>query len=408
MTANFVDAKFLPLYNEFSKQGMRLKTSDVTSKKPTKSNRERRVLLGLVDYYIQTGKPVGSNTLKEEGFEEISSATIRNYFANLEKQGYLVQQHSSGGRIPTNLAFRLYTQECETLHPATLNAAQEETIIQLRQSESREITLYLQGAAEKLSQMTKTAVFLSAPRFDNDLIIDLKLIGIDHQRCLAIIVTDFGVIQTEVLPIDKKLSAFTLKRIEEYFHWRLTGHDKPENLAKEEEQLAQQFYNEIMVRYIVNYSNFTNEEIFKTGFSNLLVYPEFHHTTTLANSLALFENSQRVRLLLKDCIKHKNLKCWIGEDLSPYSLSHPDCTAIAIPYKIGQQIVGALGLLGPIRMPYATNFQLLRQFSDSISETLTRNIFKFKISFRQPHPETADNEKMLSHSQMMLLENKPQ
>ena len=370
----------------------------------SKQSREKKVLTGLIEYFIKTGKPVGSNTLKEEGFEEISSATIRNYFVNLEKEGYLIQQHSSGGRIPTNKAFRYYVDEMANQETG-LSKAETKIILELKDFESREIALYLQNAAEKLSDLTNTAVFLSAPRFDNDFITEIKLVPIDNQRCLAIIVTDFGIIQTEILSVERKLSAFTAKRIEEYFHWRITNLNKPENLTREEEFCAQQFYNEIMVRYIVNYSNFTHEEIFKTGFSKLLTYPEFHHTETLANSLALFENSQRVRHLLKDSIKHKQTKCWIGEDLTPFTLSTPDCAAIVSPYRINQQIVGAIGLLGPVRMPYAQNLTLIKNFVESISETLTRNIFKYKISFRQPHHETYDN--LLSHSQLMLLENKP-
>ena len=85
-----------------------LKTPAITQKKG-KQQREHDVLLGLVDYYIQTGKPVGSNTLKEAGFDNLSSATIRNYFASLDDNGYLTQQHTSGGRIPTDKALRLYT-----------------------------------------------------------------------------------------------------------------------------------------------------------------------------------------------------------------------------------------------------------------------------------------------------------
>ena len=83
----------------------------VTVKRVGKQDRERKVLLGLVEYYIQTGKPVGSNALKESGFGDLSSATIRNYFAHLEETGYLIQSHSSGGRIPTDLAYRIYADE---------------------------------------------------------------------------------------------------------------------------------------------------------------------------------------------------------------------------------------------------------------------------------------------------------
>lgn len=80
-------------------------------KKMSKEEREKTVLLGLVDHYIREGKPVGSNTLKDVGFQDLSSATLRNYFSILEDQGYLHQQHISGGRIPTAAAYRIYAQE---------------------------------------------------------------------------------------------------------------------------------------------------------------------------------------------------------------------------------------------------------------------------------------------------------
>lgn len=381
----------------------------ITIKKTSKSDREKKVLLGLIEYFLKTGKPVGSNTLKEAGFEDLSSATIRNYFANLEEEGYLSQQHSSGGRIPTNLAYRFYAKEYENSHTA-LSEDDEKKLQELRSSETREIAHYLQQAAESLSLMTQMAVFLSAPRFDSDFILEIKLISIDHSRCLCIIITDFGAVQTEILHVDSKLSAFSTKRIEGYFHWRLSGQDKPENLTKEEEYLAQRLYNELLVRYIVSYSNFSDDEIYRTGFSKLLSYTDFQDTTILANSLALFENAHSMRLLLKECSKGHKLKFWIGEDLAPYSSRTPHCTVLAFPYYINKQCVGSFGLLGPIRMPYRQLFSLMNDFSLSMSEALTRNIYKFKISFRQPEPgnlsiNSQENCK-LGHSKLMLLEDK--
>ena len=88
-----------------------MKAIKTQPKKSGKTDRERKVLIGLVEHYIQTGKPVGSNVLKDVGFDDLSSATIRNYFAHLEEEGYLAQQHSSGGRIPTDQAFKLYANE---------------------------------------------------------------------------------------------------------------------------------------------------------------------------------------------------------------------------------------------------------------------------------------------------------
>jgi heat-inducible transcriptional repressor len=384
-----------------------MKEKTIVGKRPGKHDRERKVLLGLVEYYLKSNKPVGSNTLKEAGFGDLSSATIRNYFAHLEEEGYLSQQHASGGRIPTHKAFRLYANEyveTETCSP------EDDLFHNLRNGETHEIAAYLQKAAETLSTLSKNAVFLSSPRFDHDFIVGLKLVPIDHARCLCIMITDFGVIKTEVIPVDNKFSSFAVKRIESYFHWRLTGNDKPTQLDHEEERFAQAIYNEIMVRYIVGYSNFSNEEIYRTGFSQLLNYPEFHDPLSLSSSLALFENTHSMQLLLKECSKMNRLKFWIGDDLSPVTADTPYCSVIAIPYHINQQSIGALGILGPARMPYRELFGMMRAFSASISTALTKSVYKFKIKFRQPQPGTAyipsEVKPLLGHSSLMLLEDK--
>lgn len=379
------------------------------TKRSAKQERERKILLGLIEHYLKTGKPVGSNTLKEAGFGDLSSATIRNYFAHLEEEGYLAQQHSSGGRIPTAQAYRLYAQEYVDRDLLSVSL-EEAPYDELRHEETREITAYLQKAAETLSHLTNSAVFMSAPRFDHDFIIGLKLMPIDPVRCLCVMITDFGVVLTEILPTEKKLSAFTVKRIENYFHWRLTGNDKPENLEPEEELIAQKFYNELMVRFIVGYSNFSDEEIYRTGFSKLLTYPEFHNPLSLATSLALFENAQSMRLLLKECSTVDHLKFWIGEDLIPYTSEIPNCTVLAIPYHINHQPVGSIGILGTMRMPYRNYFGILRTFSECINIALTKNIFKHKISFRQSKSGTPflqkDEHPMIGQSRLMLLEDK--
>lgn len=375
-------------------------------KKMNKEGREKRVLLALVEYYIQTGKPVGSSSLKEVDIGDLSSATIRNYFARLEQEGYLIQQHTSGGRIPTEKAFRYYAKE--NVESRELPPEVKERCQTIENHDSRKITSYLQQAAEELGRLTHSAIFLSAPRFDHDSITTIKFISIDNTHGLCIIITDFGVIKTEIVYVDKKLSAFSIKRIEDYFQWRLTGHNPPDHIEPDEERLAQKIYNELVVRYIVGYSNFTDYEIYRTGFSHLITYPEFHDATQLATSLSLFENSHSMRLLLKECSKHNAMKFWIGTDLESYSTLTPNCAILAIPYRIATQPVGAIGLLSSMRIPYDKLFPLLYLFSDMISETITRNIYKFKIKFRHPHESpalAAENTQLLSQAEPLLLEN---
>lgn len=381
--------------------------SESTGRRSEKQNREHRVLLGLIDYYLKTGKPVGSATLQEAGFEDLSTATIRNYFAQLEKEGFLSQPHTSGGRVPTHEAYRTYAKEYNDSTEVPLEY--EAVLKELRLAETREIASYLQQAAEKLSELTQTAVFLSAPRFDHDYIVECKLMPLDHYRCLCVILTDFGMVKTEVLQVDTKLSAFACKRIESYFHWRLTGSDQPEPF--EEEALAQKIYNELILRYVVNYSNFIDPELYRTGFSRLLNYPDFRDVSALSTTLSLFEDTHHLRRLIKECCRVGQLKWWIGDQLTSSVAPEPNCAMIASPYFIHQTIGGAVGLLGPTRIPYRELFGIMRAFSSSISEALTRNLYKFQITFRQPHSGThmlgsKDYQLMMDQPPVMMLESK--
>lgn len=379
---------------------MKAQNPTSSKKKSSKKERERLVLMGLIEYYINTGLPVGSNTLKEAGFENLSSATIRNYFAELEKQGYLKQQHTSGGRIPTEAAFRLYAEEAQGA--TTVTEFQHQQIESLRLEETREIASYMQDAVEQLCDLTNCAGFVSAPRFDHDFVRDIKMMEIDEQRCLFALITDFGVVQTEVLHVDTKLTAFAVKRIEEYFRWRITGHDEPQNLEYEEEELAQRLYNELMVRYVISYSTFTDEDIYRTGFSKLLAYSEFHDAANLANSMTVLESKQALRLLLRECSGTGQVRFWIGEDLKTVSTVSPECAVITCPYMINHQPVGAVGLMCPIRIDYKNLFGVMKTFTEAISKTLTDSIYKFKISYRQPTHEMG----FLIQQEQRLLEDK--
>lgn len=380
----------------------------LTPKKPAKTQRERLILFELVDLYLKTGKPIGSNTLRENwSMGELSSATIRNYFAKLEEEGYLKQQHSSGGRIPTPLAYQVYAEA--HLNQPILAEAEKNWIREHLVKETREIASYLQHCAESLSEISHCAVFLSAPRFDQDFLLDVKLVSIDHNRILSILITDFGMIRTEIMHTEKKIGTFLLKRLENYFIWKLTGLEKPK-LDSQEEILAEKLYKEVMLRHIVNYTNFSSEDLFQAGFSKLLSYPDFNDAAALASGLSLFENKEQLRQLLDKSVKQGALSCWIGENLNQFAPEAAACSIIAIPYRINQTLCGAFGILGPNRISYRELFGLLQSASHAISDSLTKSMYKFKISFRQPKRSDIDFKKeyspILDQSQHLLLEDK--
>src|SRR3990167_6751234 len=346
--------------------------------------------MSLVELYLKTGKPVGSQTLKDSGLDSLSPATLRNYFAKLEELGFLKQQHSSGGRIPTSLAYKAYAEEaCQITE---LEEKDKKALTQNLLKETREVQLYLQKSAEILSDLSKSAIFLSTPRFDQDLVLDIKILSLDVNRILCVFLSDFGTVQSEVLFLDKKLSSFSIKRIEQFFHWKLTGLDKP-TLSEEEEKTAILLYNEAMLRYLVNYSHFSSADIIKTGFSKMLNYPDFNDASSLANGLSLFENDYTLKSLLSECCQQKKLTFWIGEDLHDFSPLANSCTVLAIPYYIQQTLVGSIALLCPSRTQYKRLFALLKYTSQILSDSLTKSLYKFKISYRQPKAAQLDFNK---------------
>ncbi len=360
--------------------------SPVRMKQSKKEIRTLEVLFGLVELFLETGTPVGSQTLKEHGFEHLSSATLRNYFAELETKGLLHQSHASGGRIPTPAGLRLYALAQENSQAGLPGI--ESLVKELSHLlDGKGIHTFLQHMADRLSVLTGMATFLSSVRFDHDFIADLRLIALESDRLLCVLITDFGQILTEILSLHEKVSFVTLHRIERYLQWRIRGGEAPSPLADEEELLAKGWYDEIMVRYLVRYANFSEEEIYRTGFSHLLHYPEFSDPMALSAGLALFENQAQMRLLLHDCVRRGQLSYWIGEDLAPYTMAGSGCSILAIPYRIGGTIAGAIGLLGPTRIPYKLLFGTLRLFAEQLSVSLTKTLSTFKLSFRQPRTQ---------------------
>lgn len=337
--------------------------------------------MGLIELYLKSGKPIGSSTLQENGFENLSTATLRNYFAELEKEGLLKQQHLSGGRIPTDKGLKLYAEE--TLSHPLIEVDIKKRLEILKQASVKDIAAYMQRATELLSEITGCAAFLSAVRFDHDFILDIKFVTIDQGRLLGIIITNFGQILTEVIHVSQKLGAFSTKRIESYFQWKLinAGIKEKPHLSPDEESLAQKIYSEIMVRYLVRYTNFSDDEILRTGFSKLLAYPEFSDPLSLTSGLSLFENATSMRKLLAST---KELSFWIGSDLALFAPNSTMCAVVSIPYKINHIQAGSVAILGPTRLPYRPLFGTLTLFSQYLSETLTKTLHKFKLTYRQP------------------------
>lgn len=367
------------------------------SKRPSKTQREKEILLALVELYLETGKPIGSNTLMKLSCQDLSSATIRNYFTSLEEEGFLSQQHSSGGRTPTYRAFRVYADSYAFPSDRELKAPFFE--------QSKKINTLLQNLANELSDETKCATFVTSPRFDQDFIDQVKFIPLEDDKLLVIIITDFGQIKTETISSQITLSKELVKQAENYFLWRLNKGDRPDFSIEASQKFAQRVYTEVMLRHAAHFTGFYKEDLIKTGLCKLITYPELDNATTLSNILRFFEQEPILRQIMKKTYEEKKLSSWIGKELSDFCNEISECSIISIPYFINQEPAGAIALLGPLRLNYHDIFTKLHLFSQSLSQTLTKSTNKFKISFQPPYEDKEDKTN-IDISSSLLLENK--
>ena len=133
-----------------------------------------------------------------------------------------------------------------------------------------------------------------------------------------------------------------------------------------------------------------SEEIYKAGFSKLLLYPEFHDPSILSNTLSLFENTPLIKLLLDTSFQEEKTKFWIGDDLKDFTPPPHLSSLIAIPYQIGEKTVGVIAALGPDRLEYGRVFAVLQTAAKLLSENLTNSLYKYKLTYRQPKSKALD------------------
>ncbi|WP_375793556.1 heat-inducible transcriptional repressor HrcA [Chlamydia sp. 12-01] len=353
------------------------------------SKRESKILyilLTTTELYLKTGQPVGSKTLKEYECSNLSTATIRNYFSELEAEGFLKKNHISGGRIPTDLAFRYYVDHCADCSEDELPESIMNLLNQLPE-ESQNIVKDLQKASEILGEALQLPTCFSSPRFENDSVTNIQLSLVDEQRAVVILSTEFGQVFTDTLWLSEISNPSSLKRIETFLQSYVRKQPPTEILSQKEEDLGMTLYNEVVVRYLTRYCNFSEEDLYQTGLSRLLRYESFKDPDMLALGLSFFENRRHMCKLLDIGMHRDRPTAFIGNELSDiFGTPNPQCAVITTPYYMNRTPLGAFGVLGPINLPYKEIYRTLTIFAEKIKASLTQSFYKFKLSFRRPCP----------------------
>lgn len=334
------------------------------------SERKYKILEAVIRNYLETGEPVGSRTISKYTDLNLSSATIRNEMADLEELGYILQPHTSAGRIPSDKGYRLYVDQ--------MLADKEREVEELREQlieKSDQMDRLLEQTAKALAKTTEYTAMVSAPTGGNRLKF-IQLSRVDDAHLLVVVVSEGNMIKNTIIDVAEELGDETILKLNILLNTNLNG------LAMEEINLAmitamkQQagIHSDIIGEVVdaVAGAIKTDEElkIYTSGTHNIFKYPELSDNNKASEIITSFEEKTILKDLVSETLSDEKtgvgIQVYIGEE-SPVD-GMEDCSVVAATYELEEGMKGTIGIIGPKRMDYdkviGTVKSMLHQLDD--------------------------------------------
>ena len=334
--------------------------------------RKLKILQAIIRTYLETGEPVGSRTISKYSDLNLSSATIRNEMSDLEEMGYILQPHTSAGRIPSDKGYRLYVDtmlddKAQEVHD--MKAELEE--------KAGKIDDLLKSVAKLLAVNTNYATMVSGPRYASKKVKFIQLTLVDDSSLLAVIVLDNNVVKNKMIHMKESMDQETVLRLNFIMNTTLNGLDVMEmNLAviqKIKEQMGA--HNSVIDSVLEIIGNALTEdedlEIYTSGATNILKYPELADKSNAAQILSAFEEKKDLNQWIEQDPVSQNddnhaIQVYIGGETQVESMK--DCSLVTATYRIDDGVYGKVGIVGPKRMDYdkvvATLQSMMEQLDD--------------------------------------------
>ncbi len=337
--------------------------------------RKAFILATVVYEYINTAEPVGSVTLTQKYNLGVSSATIRNEMAELEAGGYLVQPHTSAGRIPSDAGYRTYVDRL--MPPETLTKDDTRRIRDEFREASRELGDVIEQTTRLLSGLSGNLAIAIAPSRDTHAFKHVQLIWLSAGTALAVLVTSGGVAAQRTFEWSTDIAADDLTRLSNALNSRFGGRVMEDITAAGVDAVCAELGVSAEIRDAVRVTFATarrigEPEIAAAGAQNLLDQPEFHDLRKLRGLLRIVEEQRTLYDLIADELAAEGTgtapHVRIGHELRADELA--ECSVVTVPYRFGDRSVGMLAILGPRRMPYGRLIALAAGTAQSLGAHL--------------------------------------
>ena len=334
------------------------------------SDRKKLILKAIVEAHIQDGEPVGSKYLTENRQLTCSSATIRNEMAELEDLGYLEQPHTSAGRVPSKQGYRLYVDTL--LEDYAMTAKDIAKINQLMKIKMAELDSILDKASKVATELTNYTGFAIKPRAHSVTVTKYELAMIDPHSFILILVTSTGAVKTRNVLTESELDANSIARTAQALNDLATGLNAAEISLPIMMQLENRIGDSALLNAVMKaiyeiLSELDSGELKVSGLQKLLQYPEFTDTENLGELLGVLERKEDI-LDLVSGVEGDRVNVVIGSEGAVKVINNS--TLVFKPIMQGGRTVGAIGVIGPLRMDYARVLATLDNLGENVSHLL--------------------------------------
>lgn len=315
--------------------------------------RKFKILKAIVRNYLETGEPVGSRTISKYTDLNLSSATIRNEMADLEELGYIIQPHTSAGRIPSDAGYRLYVDR--------MLAEKEKEVDEMKElllQKEEKIDSLLKQAAKLLAVNTNYAAMISAPSYNQNKLKFIQLSRLDSNQLLAVIVTEGNVIKNHMIPIENFLDDETMLKLNILLNTHLNGLSIEQiNLGiissvKKMAGIHSDIVSDVIDAVAEAIHSDEDLEIYTSGTNNILKYPELADKERAGELLHTFEEKASLNELALTSLSGggNGIRVYIGDESPVEGLK--DCSVVTATYELEEGVKGTIGIVGPKRMDY--------------------------------------------------------
>ena len=318
--------------------------------------RKVKILNAIIQTYLDTGEPVGSRTISKFTDLGLSSATIRNEMADLEELGYIIQPHTSAGRIPSDKGYRFYVDNLMKDKIAQVDEMKEVMI-----EKADKIDQMLKQVARLLAANTNYASLITTPQYKRNKLRFLQLSKVDETQILVVIMIDGNVIKNRLIDTDVPVEQEDVVKLNLLLNTFLQGLSLQEINMEMIQQLKAQAtgHSRVIGEVIDAIAQAIQEEddveIYTSGTTNLLSYPELGDREKARALISTFEEKKALEHLIEEKLENsdsenRGIQVYIGAE-SPVTAMQ-DCSIVTATYELEEGVKGTIGIVGPKRMDY--------------------------------------------------------